>query len=128
MAILYYIANLIITSWTLLPALSGLFYHLPLSKKLIASDLITDGNELIKINYKRTIIFSAIYVVFIVSSLNFIGWETWIPSAINAVLCIAIERKKIAGKDASMKKAFLESNEKYFKDKVAATNFVDNQR
>jgi hypothetical protein len=128
MAILYYISNLVITSLTLLPALSGLFYHIPLAKKLIASDLITDGNELIKINYKRTIIFSAVYWVFIVLSLYFIGVETWIPSTINAVLCIAIERKKIAGRDESIKKAFLGSNEKYFKDVVAVTTFINNEK
>lgn len=125
MPFLYYIGNLIFTSLTLLPALSGIFYHLPLSKKLIHADLINNGGELLKINYKRIIIFSSVYIIFIIISLYFLGVGALISTAINLALCISVGWNKIFGKNGTLKESFLSANEKYFKNTISATTFIN---
>ena len=124
MAILYYLGNLMVTIFTLLPTLSGIFYHLPLSKKLIAANLIKDEKEILKINRKRIIIFLSAYTIFIILSWYFIGIETLISTVINIFLCVSVEWKKILGRDISMRQSFLSANEKYFKDTNDVAKFI----
>lgn len=121
---LYYFLNLTLTNFLLLPALSGLFFHMPLARKLVAKNLINDKSEFIKMQWKRFLIFLSLYLFFIGTSFYFLGAGALMSTAINCVLCIGVEYKKIIGKHSLSVEAFLSSNLKYFKDQSAVTSIV----
>lgn len=121
---LYYFLNLILTSFLLLPALSGLFFHIPLAKKLVAKGLINDEKAFIKMQWKRFFIFFLLYVFFVGVSFYFLRTGALISTAVNCILCIGVENKKIMGKHVLSVKSFLSANLKYFKDQNTAIPVV----
>jgi len=121
---LYYFLNLILTGLLLLPALSALFFHIPLAKKLVSLDLINDQEQFFRIQWKRFSIFMSLYLVFIAISFYFLGTGAIISSVINCVICISIEFKKVIGKSSLSVESFLTSNHKYFKDPEVASSVV----
>ena len=117
---LYYFLNLVLTGFLLLPALSGLFFHIPLSKKLIARNLIKDEKVFIKIQWKRFFIFFLLYLIFTGISYYLLGIGALISTVVNCVFCISKEYKKIMGRHALSVESFLAANLEYFKDQETA--------
>lgn len=121
---LYYFLNLILTSFLLLPALSGLLFHIPLAKKLVARNLINDEKAFIKMQWKRFFIFFLLYLIFVLVSYYFLGIGALISTTVNCILCIGVEHKKIMGKHVLSVKSFLAANLKYFKNQDTAIPVV----
>ena len=113
---LYFFLNLILTSFLLLPALSGLFFHIPLSRKLVGKNLITDEKRFLAMQWKRFFIFITLYLVFVGVSFYLLNIGALISTAVNCFLCITVEYKKILGKHISSVQSFLSSNSIFFKD------------
>lgn len=116
MIIVYYFLNLILTSWLLLPMLSGLFFHIPLSRKIIGKNLINDEKRFLKMQWKRVYIFMILYFVFVGVSLYFFSIGALISTAVNCFLCLIAGRKKMSGKHPLSIQSFLGANSIFFKD------------
>lgn len=121
---LYYIINLYLTSLFLLPALSVIFSHIPLSRKLIDKDLINDEKKLLEMQWKRFFIFMVSYIIFVGASIYFLGIGALISTAVNCFLCIMVEYKKILGKHPLSIESFLSANSMFFKDQERVATIV----
>jgi|GEM_PF-4738760 len=121
---LYYFLNLILTSFLLLPALSGLFFHIPLAKKLVLKGLINDEKAFIKMQWKRFFIFFLIYIFFIGVSFYFLGTGVLISTAVNCILCIIEGYKKILGRHPLSMESFLSANSIFFKDQEQVAKII----
>ena len=121
---LYYFLNLILTYVLLLSALSSIFFHIPLAKKLVHKNLINNEVMFIKIQWKRFLIVFGLYLVFIAVSVYSLGIGSLISTAINCLLCIIVGYKKITGNDSLSAESFLSANSKYFKNQEDIANIV----